>query len=104
MMGLTIFNQEDGLGELKGAANLARVAKAEQAAKAANEAKNMSKASNDIIKRLENNGYNVHQLKRDVGGDSKHDIFQNGNGDLFVNLKNGSGEPQPLGVNIRDLR
>ena len=68
------------------------------------EARNMNKASNDVITKLQKNGYDIHALKKEVGGDSKHDIFQDSKGDLYVNLKNGSGEPQPLHINVKNLR
>lgn len=47
----------------------------------------MTKTSQNIINRLKANGYDIHKLKNDIGADAKHDIFQNKNGDLFVNLK-----------------
>ncbi len=101
--GLVVFNfvnQEDGAGEVKGAANVARIRKAEQAAESA---KNMRAISPSMVRMLKDSGYDIHELKGGLKADRYHDIFQNKAGDLFVNLKNGSGEPQPLGINIHNL-
>jgi RHS repeat-associated protein len=60
------------------------------------------KLSNGEIKKLEDNGFNVHELK---GGKSasKYDLYKDDKGNILVKPKGGAGPGDPTGININDL-
>jgi hypothetical protein len=50
------------------------------------------------------NGYeDAHALKRDLGLDSKSDIFADRNGNMYSGPRKGSGLPQYLHMNTRGI-
>jgi hypothetical protein len=64
----------------------------------AKDAKRMS--DKELDKAAKNNGYkDAHDLKKDFGLDSKYDIFKDGDGNLYSGPRQGTGVPQPLGIN-----
>ena len=54
------------------------------------------------IKRLQNSGIDPHDLKHKKHG-SRHDLFKDKDGSVYVMNKDGSGEPEGTGININDL-
>ena len=70
--------------------------KEEQKAK---DSKRMS--TKELEKAAQNNGYDdIHQLKNDFGLDSKSDIFKDIDGNMYSGPRQGTGIPQPLGINV----
>jgi hypothetical protein len=59
----------------------------------------LSKGEIDILTEA---GYHPHGEKPSKGG-SRLDIFKDGNGDLYLMPKDGSGPGEPLEININDL-
>lgn len=60
-----------------------------------------TKLSDGEIEKLKDAQIDPHDLKPQKGG-SKFDLYKNGNGDIFVRRKKGTGEPDPTGLNIND--
>ncbi|MES2785274.1 MAG: RHS repeat-associated core domain-containing protein [Pseudomonadota bacterium] len=68
----------------------------------ARDAKRMSER--ELNKACRANGYeDAHSLKRDLGLDSKSDIFVDKNGNLYSGPRKGSGVPQYLHMNTRGI-
>jgi len=58
----------------------------------------------ELDKACKANGYeDAHALKRDLGLDSKSDIFVDKNGNLYSGPRKGSGTPQYLHMNNRGI-
>lgn len=58
----------------------------------------------ELHKACEANGYeDAHALKRDLGLDSKSDIFVDKNGNLYSGPRKGTGLPQYLHMNSRGI-
>ena len=55
------------------------------------------------IRRLQAGGIDVHELK---GGarTGALDLFKDDDGAIYVMMKDGSGEPEPTGLNMREFR
>jgi len=66
------------------------------------EGKQDKRLSKGEIKKLQENGYDPHDLKPKKDG-SKFDLFKDRNGNIKVKPKNGSGPGEPTGININDL-
>jgi hypothetical protein len=65
----------------------------------AKDAKRMS--DKELQKACKANGYeDAHALKRDLGLDSKSDIFSDGKGNMYSGPRQGTGTPQYLHMNI----
>jgi RHS repeat-associated protein len=66
-------------------------------------AKQVKPLSDGEIKKLERNGYDVHELK---GGKrtGTTDLYKNGDGEILVMPKGGKGPGEPTGINIKDLK
>jgi hypothetical protein len=62
------------------------------------------KISKGEEKKLKDKGYDLEQLKIDIGAkpSSRYDIFKDKEGNLKVKPKNGKGEGEPLNINIYD--
>lgn len=54
------------------------------------------------IKGLQNSGIDPHDLKPKKHG-SRYDLFKDADGNIYVMNKDGSGEPDAIGININDL-
>lgn len=68
----------------------------------ARQAKRMSEQ--ELDKACKANGYeDAHALKRDLGLDSKLDIFSDKNGNMYSGPRMGSGVPQYLRMNTRGI-
>jgi len=66
------------------------------------DAKRMS--DRELQKACKANGYeDAHAMKRDLGLDSKSDIFVDKNGNLYSGPRKGSGLPQYLHMNTRGI-
>ncbi len=61
--------------------------------------KQIKRISNNLIDAMKRKGVDPHDLKPN----SRYDIFVDGNGDLVVFPKSGSGPGDPTGYNIRDF-
>jgi RHS repeat-associated protein len=61
--------------------------------------KQIKRISDSLIQAMKKQGVDPHDLKPN----SKYDIFVDGNGDLVVFPKSGSGPGDPTGYNIRDF-
>ena len=62
----------------------------------------MKRLSGGEIKKLENAGIDVHDLKggKRVG---RYDLFKDGEGNIYVKPKSGAGEGEFTGLNINDF-
>lgn len=68
----------------------------------ARDAKRMS--DRELQSACEANGYeDAHALKRDIGLDSRSDIFVDRNGNMYSGPRKGSGLPQYLHMNTRGI-
>ncbi len=54
------------------------------------------------IKQLQNAGIDPHDLKPQIQG-SRYDLFKDGQGNIIVKPKDGSGPGEATGINIKDL-
>ena len=57
------------------------------------------KLSEGEIKKLKDNGYDIHSLKGDKRA-SKFDLYKDSQRNIFVKLKGGKGHGEPLGINL----
>ncbi len=57
------------------------------------------------IKKLQDAGYDIHDLKRDclAGTPAKCDLFKDRDGNIYVKSKNGQGPGELLDININQL-
>jgi hypothetical protein len=72
---------------------------AEDIAKAEQAAKQMKRLSSGEIKKLQQAGFDPHDLKPN----SKYDLFKDKNGNIFVKPKDGSGPGDLTDININNL-
>ncbi|HUS26082.1 MAG TPA: glycosyl hydrolase family 18 protein [Nevskiaceae bacterium] len=106
MTAFTVFNQEDGLGEAKGAANLARIAKTEKAAKAAESGVsalgNLRKLSDANVAKLQKAGIlETHGSAGVKFAKAKQDIYlDKATDELYTMAKGGKGTPDKLYINV----
>jgi len=54
------------------------------------------------IKELQENGYDVHELKGGKNA-SRFDLYKDREGNIYVKPKGGGGDGDPTGININDL-
>ncbi|MDY6807288.1 MAG: polymorphic toxin type 33 domain-containing protein [Cyanobacteriota bacterium] len=57
------------------------------------------------IKKLQDAGYDIHDLKRDcpAGVPARCDLFKDRNGNIYVKPKNGRGAGEPVDINIYEI-
>lgn len=57
------------------------------------------------IRKLQDAGYNIHDLKRDcpVGIPARCDLFKDRDGNIYVKPKNGQGTGEPIDININQI-
>ena len=60
------------------------------------------KLSKGEIKKLKDNGYDIHALKGDKNA-SKFDLYKDSQGNIFMKLKVGKGNGEPLGIRLNEL-
>ncbi|WP_408611927.1 RHS repeat-associated core domain-containing protein [Chitiniphilus purpureus] len=67
------------------------------------DAKDATRMSDKELDRAcKNNGYkDAHDMKRDLGLDSKGDIFSDKNGNMYSGPRKGTGIPQYLNMNVK---
>ena len=61
----------------------------------------MKKVSPGEIKKLEDAGHDIHELK---GDSSKFDLYKDKAGDVYKLLKQGRGAPESVDVNIKNIK
>lgn len=60
------------------------------------------KLSRDEVKKLKDNGIDIHELKGGKGA-SRFDLYKDSHGNIFIKRKGGGGEADPTGLNIKDF-
>jgi hypothetical protein len=53
------------------------------------------------LKKIEDMGYDIHQLKNEYGVSSGHDLFKDNKGNVIIMPKGGSGPGEPTGIKLR---
>jgi len=67
------------------------------------DAKGMTRLSKGEIKAMKKAGVDVHDYKPKKNG-SNYDLFKDRDGNVYVNLKNGSGMPDPTNLNVNKFK
>jgi RHS repeat-associated protein len=67
------------------------------------DAKGMTRLSKGEIKAMKKAGHDPHDYKPKKNG-SNYDLFKDREGNVYVNLKNGSGVPDPTNLNVKDFK
>lgn len=67
------------------------------------DAKGMTRISKGEIKAMKKAGVDVHDYKPKKNG-SNYDLFKDRDGNVYVNLKNGSGMPDPTNLNVNNYK
>jgi len=60
------------------------------------------KLTNDDIKKLEKNGYDIHELKGGKNA-SKYDLYKDDQGNVYQSLKGNKAPGEPLNINLNNL-
>jgi len=102
--GLQVINPERK-AEIAEAITVGAISEAEKILKAAEEAatatKQFKKLSPWEIKKLEDAGHDIHELKGQKGA-AQRDLFKDKDGNIYVKPKDGSGPGEPTNININN--
>ncbi|MCL5054704.1 MAG: polymorphic toxin type 33 domain-containing protein [Firmicutes bacterium] len=92
---------ENALGGTSHAAE-SEQSKKQGEAEPAKESSEIKRVSPDVIRQMKKAGINPHDLKPKKNA-SKYDLFQDKNGNIVTKLKDGSGEADPTGYNVKEF-